>query len=182
MHYLYCTDDEFKSSREKHLLLLTKQLHAINTYPGITTAISKILRAGYNLQWVQEIENTEGKDSLLSQAIQQQLLLGIHSLPLGYITTLWDKSQNEWTSISHSNGYRGDWAKDVITTLHTYTYSIWKERNNILHQHAKKSARALTKQTLQDRIASLYKRGRANLTTYELQYFKLPAEQRQKKE
>ena len=77
-----------KSTRKKHLLLLIKQLNAINTYPGITTVISKILRVGYNLQWIQEIENTEGKDSLLSQAIQQQQLLGIHSLPLGYITTL----------------------------------------------------------------------------------------------
>ena len=85
------------------------------------------------------------------------------------------------TTTSTCNKYCGDWTNDVITAIHTYTYSTWKERNNILHKHATKSTRALTKQALQDRIVTLYKQGRVNLNNYKLRYFKLPVEQRQKK-
>ena len=182
MHYLYCTDKEFTHTREKYLRLLIKQLKALNTYPGITTAICKILRHGYKTDWIQDIANVDGEHSILLQAVNLQQQLGNHSLPLGYTTSLWEQCQNKWILTSQSNNYCGDWAKDVIITLQTYTYSIWKERNNILHQHAEKSIRVKTKQALQERIALLYNHGRANLTNHELQYFKLPVDQRQKRE
>ena len=69
----------------------------------------------------------------------------------------------------------------MITTIHSYTYSIWKERNSILHSHAEKSTHVIAKQALGEQIDTLYRRGRANLTNSKLQYFKLPVEQRQKK-
>ena len=44
-----------------------------------------------------------------------------------------------------------------------------------------KSQKAIKKQLLRDRVAALYRRGRANLQKQELQLFKLPVDQRQKK-
>ena len=180
LHYLYCTDPAFHLIREKHLHLLQKQMTAIQTYPGIISAICKILRHGYT-EWIQDIKRLEGEQSLLYKAIQQQQQLGKHSLPLGYVSVLWETCQQHWIHTTNTTNHHGNWTKNIIVTVHSYTYSIWKERNNILHRHSEKSIQVKTKQNLQARIASLYTRGRANLTNQELQYFKLPVEQRQKK-
>ena len=68
-----------------------------------------------------------------------------------------------------------------ITIVHTYSYVVWKARNDILHKDTVKSQKVLRKQKLQDRVTYLYNRGRANLTPKELRYFKLPLDQRLKK-
>ena len=70
----------------------------------------------------------------------------------------------------------------MITSLHTYTYSVWKWRNDILHKDAVKSIKVLRRQRLQQRTTDLYQRGRANFTPrQEENYFKLPLEQRLRK-
>ena len=71
--------------------------------------------------------------------------------------------------------------KVMITSLHSYTYSVWKSRNDILHKDSEKSLKVLRRQKLQTRTADLYKRGRANLTIQELNHFKLHLEQRLRK-
>lgn len=73
------------------------------------------------------------------------------------------------------------WSKNLTITLHTYSYSVWKAHNDVLHKDAKRTKYELPKQNLQDRIADLYTRGRGNLTPKELVYFKLLLEQRQRK-
>ena len=71
--------------------------------------------------------------------------------------------------------------KKLIVFIHNYSYSVWKLRNDILHNDKEKSKTAVKKIRLQERIAELYSRGWANLTHKELNYFKLPVEQRQRK-
>ena len=73
------------------------------------------------------------------------------------------------------------WTKNIIITLHTYAYSIWKGRNDILHKDSIKDCRKKKQEKLQQRVADLYGRGRANLTQKELNYFKVPVAVRQKK-
>ena len=178
LHYLYCNDTTVKTKRNAYLQLLTKQLHAINTYPGIVTCFTKILTQGYQPEWMKDILPTNKLDNLMHQAIHTQQALGLHSLPKGYLNITWEKAQNQWTSTNHSSQPKHDWKKHAVISLHNYTYSTWKARNDILHQHATKSAKAIKKQALQARITDLYQRGRANLKPRELGYFKLPLEQR----
>ena len=64
--------------------------------------------------------------------------------------------------------------RDIITTIHTYTYSLWKQRNEILHHDTVKTKRQNKRQILQDRIENLNKRDRANLTSNKQSYFKRP--------
>lgn len=71
--------------------------------------------------------------------------------------------------------------KKTIIFMHNYSYSVWKLRNDILHNDKEKSKTAVKKICMQERIADLYSRGWANLTHYELRYFKLPLEQQQRK-
>ena len=53
MHFLWCQDIDFKIRRSKHYNLLKKQLQALDTYPGIITAISKLTTIDWNGEWVQ---------------------------------------------------------------------------------------------------------------------------------
>ena len=73
------------------------------------------------------------------------------------------------------------WMKHIIIALHTYAYSLWKCRNDVLHKKSTKESRKSKREKLQQRVADLYDRGRANLTPKELNYFKVPVAIRQKK-
>ena len=145
MYYLYCEDQKFTSIRENHINLLKKRLAAINPNSGIISSFCMILRHKYKDWWMNEIL-TDTIGTTLLQAMHNQQKLRIHGLPLGQLSILWKEAQAVWIKATNTSSYRGDWRKDVIITLHTYTYSIWKERNNILHQDSKKSTRVLAKQ------------------------------------
>lgn len=71
---------------------------------------------------------------------------------------------------------------EVVTTIQNYTYSTWKQRNDVLHNDKVKSKKTHKRHKLQERIEVLYGRGHANLNGRELKYFKLPVEQRKKKD
>ena len=58
---------------------------------------------------------------------------------------------------------------------------MWKVRNSIVHGKSEKSNKAIKKAQLQEKVAQLYNKGRANLTLKEKNYFKLPMEQRQQR-
>ena len=90
--------------------------------------------------------------------------LGNNSLPQGYLTKEWLIVQNQWLCASNTNSKGKNWIKEMITSLHTYTYSVWKWRNDILHKDAVKSIKVLRRQRLQQRTTDLYQRGRANFT------------------
>ena len=57
------------------------------------------------------------------------------------------------------------WLEKAIKMFHTYSYMVWKSRNNIHHQHKTKSQTVWKKIHLQERIATLYKR--KNISSYQ---------------
>ena len=169
-------------TRNKLLDLLSKQLRALYTYPGIISSVQKILTEGYAEEWITDLCDQTGIDKELYKAIKQQQNLGEHSLAKGYISIHWKTVQSQWGTMNDLNKYKlQQWTQKFITSLHSYTFQVWKARNDILHKDKEKSKYAQRKQNLQNRIEDLYRRGRANLSTEELTYFKLPVEQRQKK-
>ena len=181
LHYLHCTDTKITTTREKHTTLLVKQMKALNSYPGIITAVTKILKNGYNWNWNSDINTNNQTDRLLVQAIASQQTRGPHSLPLGYLSLEWPKVQAQWLLDSNGSPSSHHWMKEIVTILHTNTYSAWKSRNDVLHNDAEKPLKVLRRRKLQERTIELYGRGRANLQPRELTYFKLPIEQRLKK-
>ena len=121
-------------------------------------------------------------DKELVEAIHQQRRLGTNSMAKGYLVKQWLRVHYEWGVSTTTNPYTpSQWAKRTIEALHSYTFLTWKERNDILHKDKVKSKTAVKRSQLQQRIDSLYKRGRANLTLKEKRYFYLPVEQRQRK-
>lgn len=109
--------------------------------------------------------------------------LGKNSVPKGYLVGSWQKVQDLWQQSMNISSKMSSlqWMKNVITGIHTYLYSLWKIRNDVLHKDKVKSKKAIKRSKLQHRIALLYDKGRANLTSKELRYFKLPVQQRQRK-
>ena len=75
-----------------------------------------------------------------------------------------------------------NWGKEVVCSLHIYLYETWKLQNEIVHRKSKKSQKHLKQIQLQERVADLYQKGRANLSLKEKSYFKLPLEQQQKRD
>ena len=183
MHYVRCKDVAISDKRKKAMRILQKQLQAMHTCPGIITCIMRILNYDFEDQWKDQIQDGSKIGELLHQAYTSQMTLGENSVPKGYLVQSWESAQDTWQrSTNTSNKLSHEqWMKKLIVAIHTYTYSLWKARNDVLHKDKVKSKTALKRSKLQARIASLYDRGRANLTHNELKYFKLPVEQRQKK-
>ena len=73
------------------------------------------------------------------------------------------------------------WNRELIIAIHTYVYTCWKIRNDVIHGKSDKSKKETERRDLQLKIIQLYDKGRANLTLKEMNYFKLPVEQRIKK-
>ena len=92
LHYLQCKDTHITTLRNKHKMLLTKQMKALNTYPGIITVIQNILTKGYNWNWSTDLQEKNTTDRYLLQAVQIQKSLGEHSLPLGYLNHMWQRA------------------------------------------------------------------------------------------
>ena len=96
MHYLWCNSTTFASTRKKHLKLLQTQMQALQTYPGITTVMIRILNNGYADKWIEELNGTTLMDTLLHTSVQKQQALGLNSLVKGYLTSEWQKTQQLW--------------------------------------------------------------------------------------
>ena len=157
LHYLWCKDKAFCETRKKHLHLLHKQLDSAGTYPGITATIMKIVTEGINGAWRTNTNITIPMDKLMEEAVLEQAKLGEYSLIKGYIVYQWVEAQRQWNIAGTHK--QGRWVCNVIKALHTYAFSMWKSRNDNLHNDEVKSIKARKRGALQDRIQELYKRG-----------------------
>ena len=181
MHYLWCKSSNINKVRTKHIHLLKTQIHALQTYPGITTAIIKILTNGFVDEWIEELDGPTEIDKCLYTSVKKQQALGLNSLAKDYLNDEWGKTQRLWMN-TQKLPQQQQWTKNIIITLHTYAYSTWKSRNDILHKESIKDSRKKKREKLQQRVSDLYGRGRANLTQKELNYFKVPVAVQQKRD
>ena len=177
LHYLHCQHKELKESRYTLLRLLSSQLTAAGTFPGINTAFTNILQHGFADEWMSTIMTGHGLDRQLHDAIRSQRSLGTNSLAKGYISAEWEKVQNTWEKQSSQPGAR-HWAKEAITAIHSYTYGTWKLRNEYEHGKSEFSTRAQKRKQLQEKVAILYKKPRYKLKKKDHIHFKLPVAQR----
>ena len=181
LHYLSCTSKEVSIGRARLLTLLQNQLKSTNTFPGISTAIGRILTVGYEGDWWNDKQPQNILERKLQITIEKQKDLGETALAKGYMVQEWKDLQSTWESTTNAANSKYNWGRETIISIHSYVYGSWKLRSDVVHGKSEKSKRAKKKQVLQDRVKSLYKRGRANLTLQEKNYFKLPVEQRIKK-
>ena len=181
MHYLVCSDKQMATFRQLLLTTFQQRLKILNTYPGMITAFCKILLNGFENNWMNDYNTTDTLENTLLDAINKQRQLGNLAFPKGYLVTEWSHLQQLWEKAAIITSSKYEWSKEVIVSLHTYTYEMWKIRNGIIHGKTEKSQKAIKKAQLQQRVAQLYQKGRANLTLKEKNYFKLPVEQRQQR-
>ena len=102
---------------------------------------------------MQDIQTTNELDQQLYNAIKKQQQMGIHSLPQGYIHKTWESIQQRWLQQTNNTLNLPKWNKQSVVILHTYTYAVWKDRNDILHDDKVKSKKAINKLQLQSRTA-----------------------------
>ena len=129
LHYLTCNAQFIVNKQKKVQSLLKSQLEAMNTYPGVITAIMYILQEGITDKWKSTIETSGFLDSLLLKAIDQQQQIGDMNLARGFLTTRWAIVQQAWDKIHICKKYKGVWIRDAIMAIQTYTLECWKLRN-----------------------------------------------------
>lgn len=102
VHYLLCTDKELQKGRNQLLKILQQKLKNINTYPGITMMIGKILMLENKDEWWTDQTSTNGVEKALYDTIEGQSGLREYALAKGYITKDWREVQKQWENISNS--------------------------------------------------------------------------------
>ena len=68
MHYIWCKDKEVTNKRKRVMTIFQKQLQAMNTCPGITLCLMRILIYGYEEQWRTQIRDTTEINDLIYYA------------------------------------------------------------------------------------------------------------------
>ena len=170
------------TERRKDLVqLLRKQLMAAGTFPGITTAILKIMVTGFQQTWIETYNESIPLESMVLQAIKSQQHLGNNSIAKGYQSKLCKTCQTEWEKQAAQPNRNQNWTKEAVCAIHTYTLGVWKIRNTFKYGNTKHSSRAQRRELLQKRIEILYKKPCSCLKQKDHIHFKLPVEQRKKK-
>lgn len=141
----------------------------------------KIITQGFQDNWWETILDDDEISTLLKSTIAKQSTLGRHSVLKGYLILEWTHIQELWRESTKVTSSKYNWGKEVVCSLHTYVYETWKARNEIVHGKSEKSLKQVKRAQLQDKVISLYQKGRANLTQKEHSYFKLPVDQRIKR-
>ena len=182
LHYMWCESKKMREGRAKQMLLATKSLKGLNTYPGIITIVQHVCKEGYNEEWIKGLQ--QSKDTMTKKLVEvtdMQKELGTNSLLKGHIVLAWGTLQEEWEKMTGQQSTKIKWTKQFISILHTYTYECWKVRNEELHKKEEGGMTKKKKETLQQKIEELYNKGRDNLNEKEKKYFDMPAEQRKKR-
>ena len=102
-----------RARREKHLTLLTKQLRAMNTFPGAIVAIRKILTVGWEEDWMMTLPSTNIVETKLQEAILQQSQEHYNYVARGYLVKQWAEVQHLWEKATNSSNAKYHWSKEV---------------------------------------------------------------------
>ena len=134
-HYLHCKDKRMTLKRQERLRLLRQHLTLRNTHPLIINTIIKHLTIGPE-DTAKTLDESEDKISkLVKDAVEENMHLSQHSFEKGFISEKWYTAQQEWARRNNANKEykQKHWRRDIVIEIQTYTYELWKARNEILH-------------------------------------------------
>ena len=133
------------------------QLEAIQTYPGITTALINIIVHGFEETWMKTLDETSNPlDTTLKQAVKKQQSLTPAAVIKGYIITDWTRVQKQWAIAQKTTFNEGQWPKEVIQALHTLTHSKWIALNEVEHKNTPREGKQQKHEELIQRVTKLY--------------------------
>ena len=179
-HYLHCRQEEMVKQQNQCREELEQKLVKLNTYSGITKAILQIMSEGiYNIHTT--FTPNSNMDKYIQEAITEQDLIGQNALEKGFLSKQWIQAQDEWESTQQGKKkYSKRWNKEVVTLLQTYTYQLWKTRNEFIHGKHSEEFLQSTKTKLRQRVTELYKKEKFSLTSQERNIFNIPLSQQRK--
>ena len=168
-----------KEHRLKQQQHLRRKLQKAQTYPGIISTIISLLNTDITTTIITLPTPSSPSDSLIQQALDEQLLIEENQLEKGFCSKTWIKAQRSWEASCgiHSNN---QWGTLLCTTLQQYTYSIWKQRNEFIHGKQQKESNKLKRKRIVNTVKELYQRPRILLSLDAKKLFKLPIQQRLK--
>ena len=82
------------------LRTLQQRLKVINTYPGIISAICKIINEGFCNNWWTSLPAEDEFSCAIKDAIENQSGPGHHSVPKGYLIHEWKQIQIMWETLA----------------------------------------------------------------------------------
>ena len=147
-----------------------------NTHPQIINAIIKYLSDGPEETLFSLGEPQDNISHLIKEAMEENIHLSQSSFEKGFISKNWARAQEAWVlSNNVNNGYKQQyWGRDLVIEIQTYTYELWKARNEIMHGNSAVEQNRKKTEACKEKIRELYKLSRANLNDREKKIFKLP--------
>ena len=116
----------------------------------------------------------------IAQAVTFHSDIQNSALEKGFISSRWAKAQQLWEQLHPSRTKNNMWERNLVILLQQYTLSIWDKRNKLLHGETKKENKEIRLHKCRDKVRTLYKYPRQELTIKERRYFNLPLRYRLK--
>ena len=144
-HYLVCQDPMMKKMRQEKLRMVRLRLTQMNTHPYLIASTIKYLDKGAETTLAEMEEHEDAISKTISDAVEENMHLSEYSFEKGFVSTKWNTAQSMWTKSTGTNNKKKQkqWGRDFIVCLQTYTYDIWKLRNDRLHGKTAKEAKEI---------------------------------------
>ena len=175
-HYLECTDARMVQCKEKKINTVIQTLIQKETHPLLVITIRKYLKDGPEAA-LRNLED-KGNDPIVGKikdAVEENLHLSQKSFDKGFTSKKWAEAQECW--VTNQRGKKKkyqQWDRDLIIALQSYTYEMWKARNEILHGSNHKENVEKKKEKCRERIKELYRMDRSILSSEAKKLFRLP--------
>ena len=138
-------------------------LHKINTHPHIILIFQRALSYQRPASFYR-ISQTIGAEFSIQQAAQQQDLIGWHNFFKGHLASTWKSSQLTYFKQHFLFPPSVDsWLKQIILQIYEFSFSMWNNRNQILHQREEEHLNSQQAQKLEDEILTSYSIGPGNV-------------------
>ena len=181
-HYLICEEKSMKESRLNKQRTLKQYLVMRETHPYIIRAIMLCLQQGVEKALAVMGEPSDEISKITQEAMEENMHLSENLLEKGFVSKKWKEAQRIWSrSIAGSKKRRQQqWGRDLVIGLQTYTYDVWKVRNEKLHGCNTAEANRIKKEKCIQRVKELYGMSRKHLSGKDKTLFCLPVQLRVK--
>ena len=158
-HLICCNDErareQYASSIEKFFLHLTRT----HTHPSIIEIFERVLRNPWPTSFEFSLSPYENNE-LVKQAAKEQDEIGWINFFKGHISKQWAKIQLQHYGTMYKNPPSlTHWSKNIIINIYDVSYSMWMNRNRIVHEVYEDQLNKKESMELQRQIIHEYESG-----------------------
>ena len=162
-HIMMCPDTRARTQFKKSLMKLDQYMKNSYTHPSIRSTIISTLEDHGSKNFLTNIPSYE-YDRDFEIAANQQNKIGWLGMMNGHISKKWSEIQlKHFIQMFQNPPSVQNWAKNIVLKMYEISHSMWKNRNDIVHDNVEEKLNQRESNKLQKQIIDMYNEGSARV-------------------